>query len=69
MKVYFHKFSLVFFGFLLMNAKRYTFRIHYSLILKDFHRRLRVKTIQMFHVIFCFRQKLRESVHAFVQNQ
>ena len=52
-----------------MNLKSYTFRIHSSIIVKDFYRRLRVKTFQMFDFILCFRQKLRESVHAFVQNQ
>ena len=52
-----------------MNLKSYTFRIHSSIIVKDFHRRLRVKTFQMFDFILCFRQKLRESVHAFVQIQ
>ena len=38
-------------------------------IVKDFHRRLCTKTIQMFDFILCFRQKLRESMHSFVQSQ
>ena len=59
MNEYFHEFSrlfVFFFFFLVMNLKSYTFRI-----LKDFHLRLRAKTIQMFDFFLCFRQKLRES--------
>ena len=52
-----------------MNLKSYPFRIHSLIIVKDFHRQLRVKTFQMFDFILCFRQNLLESVHAFVQNQ
>ena len=52
--------------FLLMNLNSYTFRIHSSIRLKDFHSRLRAKAMQMFDFIFCFRQKLRESVQGFV---
>ena len=54
MKLYFYEFSLPFFGFLLINLKSYTFRIHSSIILKDFQRRLRAKTIQMFDFSFVF---------------
>ena len=68
-KVYFHEFSLLFFVFLLMNLKSFTFTLYSSILLKDFHRRLRAETIQMFDFIWCFRQKLRVSVHVFVQNQ
>ena len=56
------------FSFWLVNLKSYTFRIHPSIILKDFHRRLRLKTIQKCDFILCFRQELRQSVHGFVQN-
>ena len=61
-------FSLVFSAFLrflLMNLKSYTFRIHSSIILKDFHRRLCAKTIEMLDFILCFRQKLRDLERAF----
>ena len=42
--------------------------MHPSIILKDFHHRLRPKAIQKCDLILCCRQELRESVHAFVQN-
>ena len=50
-----------------MSLKSYTFRLHSPIILKDFHHRPRVKPIQMFDSILGVRQKLRESVYAFVQ--
>ena len=62
MKVYFHEFSQLFVVFFAHEFEK----LHVENTFLDntgrFHRRLRAKTIQM------FRQKLRESVHASVQN-